>query len=156
MLSLPWVQFKRLSPSTDSTVTGIPRAYSLFNVEQNGRLIFDIIPSADTITNYTLTVEYYRRLPLISSVGLNNNPEIAQEFENVILYGAYKRICAHLGDEKGVGANAAMEREALERVQRIDIMHPDADRRMRLIDETPVYDQGGAVRITGHGNIYPF
>jgi len=136
MISLPWVQFKRLFPGTDTSLLGRPGTYTLYNVEQDGRIYFDTAVDADTVANYTLTVEYYRRLPLISSVGTGASPNIPQEFENTILYGAYKRICAHLGDEKGMSTNATLEREALERLKRIDIMHPDADRRFRLISES--------------------
>lgn len=134
MRSLPWIQFKRGYPN--NVATGIPSVYSIFNFESNGRVYFDRLPDAAVVAGYTLTVEYYRRLPLISSVSTGQNPNIPQEFENTILYGAYKRLCAHVGDENGIRIYSQLEREALERLQRIDIMHPDADRRFRLIDET--------------------
>ena len=145
--SLPWVAFKRMYYGT--TNSSCPAIYSIFNMEQDGKVYFDQLPDSDTVTNYTLAVEYYRRLPLISSVGASASPNIPQEFENTILYGAYKRMCAHVGDENGVRTYATLEREALERLQRIDIMRPDADRRFRLVDELNL-------GVTQSDYIYPF
>ena len=131
--------------SPTNTSTGIPTIYSIFNYEKTRRLAFEIAPNQDTVTNYTITVEYYKRLPLISSVQGEQSPDIPDYFENTLLYGAYKRMSAHLGDSEGVKTYASLEREALEKLQRIDIMHPDADRRFKLIDEIPVTANYGFV-----------
>ena len=147
MKGLPYVHFKRLYSMTSptNTITGIPTIYSIFNYEKTRRLAFEIAPNQDTVTNYTITVEYYKRLPLISSVQGEQSPDIPDYFENTLLYGAYKRMSAHLGDSEGVKTYASLEREALEKLQRIDIMHPDADRRFKLIDEIPVTANYGFV-----------
>jgi len=147
MKGLPYVHFKRLYSMTspDNSVKGTPSIYSIFNFEKERRLAFNIAPDQDTVTDFTLTVEFYKRLPLISSVNGVQSPDIPDYFENTILYGAYKRLSAHLGDADGVRTYAGLEREALEKLQRIDIMHPDADRRFRLIDEFPVTANYGFV-----------
>ena len=131
--------------SPNNSTTGTPSVYTIFNYEKTRRMFFDIALDQNTVTNYTLTVEYYKRLPLISSVEGSQTLDIPDYFENTILYGAYKRMSAHLGDSEGVQTYAALEREALEKLQRIDIMHPDADRRFRLIDELPVAANYGFV-----------
>lgn len=149
---LPYIQFKRLYTGTspDHTTSGRPQVYTIFNFEKNGRLQFDISPDSDTATNYDLVVEYYKRLPLISSVKGQSSAAIPDYFENTIVYGAFKRMAAHLGDDNGVKLYSSLEREALERLQRIDTMHPDADRRFRLMGESTIYGW------YANGYIYPF
>jgi hypothetical protein len=151
MKGLPYVHFKRLYPMTspNQTIHGTPTVYTIFNYEKTRRLQFDIAPDTNTVTNFSLIVEYYKRLPLISSTQGETSADIPDYFENTILYGAYKRMCAHLGDDSGVQVYSGLEREALERLQRIDIMHPDAERRFRLIDELSVSPNYGY-------SIYPF
>ena len=150
--SLPYIQFKRLYPETNVTtnLVGFPSIYTIFNYEKTRRMLFDVAPDTSTATNYTLVLEYYKRLPLISSVSGINSADIPDYFENTIVYGAFKRMCAHVGDAQGVSMYSSLEREALERLQRIDVMHPDADRRFRLIDEVP-YNLSSV-----NGVIYPF
>ena len=131
------------------TAKGVPSVYAIFNLENARRIQFDIIPDTSTVANNTITVEFYTRLPFVTSVQGEQCPDIPDYFESVLLYGAYKRMCAHVGDAQGITIYQGLEREALERVQRIDIMQPDADRRFRLIDEVPT-------GFTGSGFIYPF
>lgn len=130
---LPWIQFKRQYPHTN--IEDIPSIYTLFNFEREGRLYFNVIPDASTVSDYTLAVEYYSRIPKFSTLAANSSPEIPAEFESVILNGALKRAAQHFGDSASIGSYAAFEAEALDRLKRIDSIQPDADRRWRLIDE---------------------
>lgn len=130
---LPWVPFKRLYSATN--LDGTPQVCSIFNGERDGRLYFDRLPEAGDVSDYTLAVEYYQRLPKISTLGDSDSPEIPAEFENVLLYGAYKRAAMYFGNAQDVGNYAMLEREALERLKRIDSMQPDSDRRFRLGDD---------------------
>jgi hypothetical protein len=149
MKFLPWVHFKRYYPSTDTTQPGVPSIYTIFNDQREGKIYLYPIPDSGTIANYKLSVEYYQRLPLISTLGGGESPEIPEEFENVILYGAYKRAAMHLGNSKDITMYSNLEREALERMKQIDSMRPDADRRFRLMD-------GGYSTNWSANRIYPY
>ena len=151
---LPWVHFKRLYPGTDTSNdgggdTGRPTIYTIFNFEKDAKIYLYPIPSSDTVSQYTLTLEYYKRLPKISSVSINAAPDIPEEFENAILFGAYKRFAMDVGETEKVNLYAAMEKENILRIKEIDSAHPDADRRFRLInDQHSIYNHAGYV--------YPF
>lgn len=132
MTNMPWVKFKRLYFQTEAT--GLPCVYSLFNQERDGRLYFDVKPTQDEVDNYTLTVEYYTRIPKFSQLGGGESPNIPAEFESAILNGALKRAALHFGDPRS-GEFASLEAAAIERLKRIDSYQPDADRRFKLIDE---------------------
>jgi hypothetical protein len=147
MKFLPWVHFKRMYPSTDTTQVSMPSIYTIFNEQRDGKIYLYPIPDATTVADYTLAVEYYQRLPLISTLGGGDSPEIPEEFENVILYGAYKRAAMHLGETKDMNMYNGLEREALERMKQIDSMRPDADRRFRLLDGSSTSPFWGANRI---------
>jgi hypothetical protein len=134
MTEIPYVPFKRQfwRTNTDLSNHGTPRFYTFFNYEKTRRILFDCAPDSTAVSTYNLTVEYYKRLPLITSAIGDNHPDIPDYLENVILNGAYKRLCAHLSDGDGMKIYAALEKEALEHARRIDIMQPDADHRFRL------------------------
>ena len=132
---MPWVHFKRMYPGTAVNTAGRPSVYSIFNLERESKLYFYPLPDATTATDYTLSVEYYQRLPRLSLVDGTSSIQIPEEFEIVILYGAYKRFAMHLGHAEQVSMYSNLEREALERIKQIDSMRPDADRRFRLQDE---------------------
>lgn len=147
---LPYVHFKKLYPQDNPSTKGNPSVYSIFNFEKLRRLVFNLVVDTNTATNYTLTVECYKRLPYVTSVQGEQAPDIPDYFENAILYGAYKRLCAHVGDAEGVKIYEALEHSALEKLERIDIMHPDAERRFRLIDELGLYNY------SINGLVFPF
>ena len=129
---LPWVSFKKLGPS--NTNTGSPFRYSLFNVEDDGKVYLYPLPDSSIADNYTLTVEYYRRVPLISSVSAGTGISVPREIENAIVYGAQKRMAMHIvgSGHKDVVSLAALELEALERLKKIDRTHPDGQYRFRI------------------------
>jgi hypothetical protein len=134
MKFLPWVHFKRLYGSTDTNNTSRPYIYTVFNEQRDSKVYLFPIPDTTTVADFTLAVEYYQRLPLISTLSGSDSPEIPEEFENVILFGAYKRAAMHLGETDKVKLYSGLEAEALERMKRVDSMRPDADRRFRLVD----------------------
>ncbi len=136
MTELPYVTFKRMFPRTNTDLHnhGVPSFYATFNYEKDRRLYFETAPDADTVSRYRLTVEFYKRLPLITSVAGDTHPDIPDYFENAILHGAYKRVCAHLSDADGMKIYSALERESIETIQRIDTMQPNADTRILLVD----------------------
>jgi hypothetical protein len=131
----PWVHFKKTWPSSQQTQTGTPTTYSIFNLERDARVYLYPVPDDTVVTEYTLTLEYYQRLPKISLASKTGSPNIPEEFENVLLYGAYKRCALHFQDRPAVGIYAGLEREALGRLKTIEATRPDAQHRFRLIDE---------------------
>ena len=147
MRYLPWVAFKRLYP--DMNTPGMPCIYTAFNDSSEGKVYFDVVVDDNTASNYTLAVEYYRRIPKISSLGVGDSLEVPTEFENVLLYGAKKRAAQWVGAAQDVPQFQALEHEAYERMKRADRMHPDSDNRFRLIDDQPF------VRYPT-GQVYPY
>lgn len=133
----PWVVFKRKYPGTDTSGPdlGLPQIYTIFNTDKDDRIYLYPIPNSDTVTNYTLTVEYYQRLPLISSCANNEPPRIPQEFENAILYGAYKRFAMDMGESAQVGLYENLEHEEHQYLKNMNGMHPDAQKGFRVFHE---------------------
>lgn len=129
-----WVSFQRMLG--DATRQGEPRYYSQFNEGADQRIYLWPTPDASTAATYTLTIEYYRRVPLISAVPAGDAIDVPPEIENVLLYGAKKRIMIdHLGaGHPDVPALAMLEREALDKLARIDRAHPDERKRFVLVD----------------------
>jgi len=134
MTILPYDHFKRLYYRTDKT--GKPYVATNFNMEREGKVYLYYTPDETTVTNYTLTVEYYIRIPLISEIAEGSSLSIPQEMENVIVYGAQKRFAEHLlgPGHRDVSAKAALEAQALERCKTSDRSKPGAQLRFRLCD----------------------
>lgn len=130
----PWTEFQRWYG--DETVLGCPHIYSLFNFEQEGRLYLSPTPDASTVSTYTLSVEYYRRIPLVSTLGASESLSVPREVESALLYGAQKRLAIHVlgAAHPDVGALATLEMQALERLKRVDKTHPDEKKRFILSD----------------------
>lgn len=130
----PWVQFQRWFG--DKAQTGAPSRYSVFNADLDGKLYLHTTPDAATASSTTLTIEYYKRVPLISSVALGKSISVPREIENALVYGAQKRYAIHTmgpGD-KDVAALEALETKALDKLRRVDRLHPDERKQWILSD----------------------
>jgi len=134
MTILPYDHFKRLYYRTEKT--GLPYVATNFNIEREGKVYLYYIPDSKTVTDYTLTTEYYIRIPLISEIAEGASLSIPQEMENVIVFGAQKRLAEHLlgPGHRDVGAKAALESQALDRVKNSDRSKPGAQIRFRMCD----------------------
>lgn len=129
---LPWSTYQRWYG--DSTITGTPEKYSLFNFEKEGKLYFYPTPDANAASAMTLTVEFYRRIPLVSELGISDSLDAPREVQSALVYGAQKRIALHLGQSNDIATLAGLEMQALERLKRVDKTHPDERKRFMLAD----------------------
>jgi hypothetical protein len=132
LVYLPWVHFQRMYTS-ETDVTGTPHTYTMFNFHHDGRVYLYPTPEAETATDFTLSLQYYRRIPLVSQ---QDPLDVPQEVETALVYGAQKRFAIHLygAGHPDVATFASLEEQALKRLQNIDARHPDALLRFRLID----------------------
>jgi hypothetical protein len=121
---LPWTHFKKLY-ANDQT-EGKPFVCASFNMDADQRLYLYYTPNASTVADYTLAVEYYRRIPLFSEIGLGHSLLIPQEVENALSYAAQKRLAIHVlgAGHPDVAVVAALETEALGRLKRSDRTKP--------------------------------
>lgn len=142
---LDWATYRRLY-GEQLTNSNTPDVYSAFNTHTNGQVSLAPAPSAGDASDYTLSVEYYRRIPLPSEV---SELDIPQEVENAILYGAYKKMAIHIQGayHPDVATFEALFDKAIDNLQAQDRRHPDEKTRFRLVDR-----RGGG-RI-GRGTIY--
>lgn len=134
MLYMDWVQFKRLYP--ENTTLGRPSIYTIFNSDQDGRLYLYDSPDQTTVDNYTLSVEYYRRIPLVSSLGNEGSLNVPREIENALIYGAQKQLSSVVmgPGHPDVRALAGLESEAIARLKQSDRLHPDVQLRFKLAE----------------------
>lgn len=147
MTCYPWAAFQRQFISELGT-HGLPRIYSFKALETDGRIYLHPKPSADAVADYTLTIDYYQRLPRASD---NVTLDIPRELETALLYGAQMRFAIHImgAGHADVGAYAALYRDAIGRLRTIDQTHPDELTRFRTID---AYVRG--VRVLQPGTMY--
>jgi len=144
-----WPTFRRLYSPDPDVPTDRPIAYSVQNIEGEGRVYLGPSPSSSTATDYTLTVEYYRRIPLLSET---EQLVVPQEIENALLYGAQKRMAYHIAgpDAPDVGTFHGLEDVAITRLMEIDRKRPDGGMRFRIVDNMRGRRGGGPV----DGSIY--
>lgn len=144
---LDWAAFNRLY-GTNTTNGDIPQVYSARNMQEEGRLYFGPTPNDDAATNYTLSLEYYRRISLVSET-----PQLTifQEAENALLYGAQMRFAYHISGPSSpdVGVFKALFNEALASLRSLDRRHPDEATRFRLPQEGVYARRYGASRQGG-------
>lgn len=141
---IPWVQYERQS-LPDQHNSSVPYWYSLFNTNLEGRAYLYPSPNSTTATDYTLTVEYYRRIPRVS----DEDPlEIPREVENVLIYGGQKRLALHFEQLPLFDRYASLEQQALDRLKMSDHNKPDAQMRWRLPWQT------GGRRLAGRSATY--
>lgn len=117
--------------------TGTPSAYTFRNQALTTLLSFWPIPDATAATRFTLTLEYYRRIPLISSVAVGSSIDVPAEVETALMYGAMKRMAIHMkgASHPDVMSFDALESKALEKLRNMERLHPDAPRRFRLFGQ---------------------
>ena len=134
---LPWVRFSEQLSGRFGSTSGIPSTYSFRNLEADGLLSLFPAPNAGTVGDYTLVLEYYRRIPLLSEVPDDDSTiAVPEEVETPLIYGACKRLAIHLvgASHPDVAAFAALEKISLEELKAVDKRHPDQLQRFRLID----------------------
>lgn len=136
---LPYVHFKRLfalEENTDAVSTaGVPYAYTIRNLHDDGVVSLFPIPNTSTASSWTLTVEYYTRIPLVSELALDTSQlDVPQEVETALVFGGQKRMAIHIHGpgHDDVKALDALENRARTRLQAIDRHHPDSNTRFRL------------------------
>ena len=119
------------------TTGGTPTLYTFRNLAYTTVVSLWPIPDVGIASTHTLTLEYYRRIPLISSVAAGTSIDVPAEVETALMYGAMKRMAIHMkgAAHPDVSAFSALESNALEKLRMIDRGHPDAPRRFRLFGE---------------------
>jgi len=128
---LPWIEFQRLYGVPNEQ--GPPQVYSYFNTHREGKIYLAPRPDTSTAANATLTLEYYRRIPRVS----DEDPlQVPREIEQLLIYGAQKRMAMHLvgASNPDVAALQALETLALDNLRGVDKRSPDERLRFRLVD----------------------
>lgn len=125
----PWVefQFRYGGPTTIAR----PAAYSYFNLHRQGRIYLAPTPGTDYVANNTLTVQYYRRIPHVDE---ENPLQVPREVEQLILWGAQRRMANHLQGPSSpdVASLVAQEDDFYNKLKSIDRRSPDENMRLRL------------------------
>lgn len=120
---LDWEQFQsRFDVQTD---TGKPTLYTLRNTFSDGLIEFYPVPDAA----YTLRVQYYKRIALLS--GNDDVLQVPIEFENYIILRAQFYLLDLFHHERTLEKKASSE-ESFASLIRADEMHPDDFPRFRL------------------------
>lgn len=116
-----------------STSKSEPQVYSALNTQADGKIYLAPTPSDTVASSFTLSISYYRRIPLPSAVGTLNVP---QELESVLLYGAYKRMAYAIQGAFHPDADKyeALQDKWLEKIKAQDRRHPDEHTRFRMVD----------------------
>jgi hypothetical protein len=144
---LDWPTFMRLYGKQPNE-KALPIVYSIRNVHNDGSVSVSPPPDERTATNDTLTVDYYRRIPLASE-NEDGTIDVPQEVETTLLYGAKKRFAMEVrgADQPDWLTFEELESKALERLKAADRRHPDEITRFRLYDRN--LTQGGGQRRFG-------
>ena len=135
---LPWVTFRQMTIN-NTLQKGYIEYYSAFNSDDEGRIYIWPRPSDTMATSTVLDIEYYRRIPLISSVSSGATIDVPAEVQTALVYGAQKRMAIHVqgASHPDVQALAALEAQAAKRLVDIDGRHPDEKMRFRLVHNIP-------------------
>lgn len=128
---LPWSHFETLYGN--SNLQGTPHTYSYRNLHREGKLYFFPTPPTSYVstTDYTYNFEYYRRIPHADE---EDPLQIPREIEQLITYGAKKRLAAHLAgaSHPDVAAYAALEEQSLSALKSVDRRSTAETLRFRL------------------------
>lgn len=148
MYYIDWPTFMRLYGKQPDT-NAFPQAYSIRNVQNDGKVSLAPSPDGRSASDYTLTVDYYRRIPLASEVEVLTVP---QEVEVTLLYGAKKRFAMEVrgADQPDWQTFDELETKTLDRLKTADRRHPDEVTRFRLYDGR----RGGRFSGRRFGNVY--
>ena len=142
MTHLPHVHFLENYGDQSRFKVGIPKVYTFRSLHQDCKIMLGPAPSTSVATDYTLTVEYYRRIPLVTE---DSQIDVPQEVQTALIYGAQKRMAIHIHADAAhpsVAAFHTLEKDALSRLKQIDKHHPDTVKRFRLVDRRG-YRRGG-------------
>lgn len=85
---MPWREFFRVHPDAANATPGEPVKWTLY--------AGNVLLSAPTDQEYTMTLFYIRKPKKL--VGNNDVPEIPEEFAELLILGAYRRILARNED----------------------------------------------------------
>lgn len=135
LTGMDWPDFKRNYP--DAVNTSQPISYATFNYESEGRVYLGPTPDTDTANGFTLSIDYYRRIPKVSDVAGGDALNVPEEVEVPLLYGAYKRAAMHFGQPNDVAMYESLWFKSLDRLKNIDRKQPSNQHRFRLVDTAP-------------------
>lgn len=136
MQYVDWVDYVRMT-ATVNTDDGIPTSYSHRNLDNEGRIYFWPIPDSTTASDYTLTYEYYRRIPLASE---EDPLQIPREVQNAIVYAARSTFLLDHNDENRSRLYKALAMEALKDAINGDRVQPDEAKAFKVVDFKPGVD----------------
>ncbi len=133
---IPWVRFSERLGHPLFNNTDIPTIYSWRNVETDGTVTVHPAPGTSVANDYTLTIEFYRRIPLYSEVQDGETIMVPEEVEVPLVYGSCKRLAIHLlgAAHPDVAAFNQLEKTSLEELKAVDKRHPDQQQRFVLSD----------------------
>jgi len=129
---IDWATFNRLygiNPRLASA--GFPTVYTARNVQEEGQLYLGPEPSSSIAADYTLTVEYYRRIPLVSAT---DQLTIPAEVEPALLAGAQELFAIHISgaDSQDAARFAQKKYITWDGFKEADRKHPDGLNRFRM------------------------
>ncbi len=131
LIYLPYARFRETYGDEDWVSDGFPEVYTIRNVQDDGQVTLGPTPDTSAAA-YTLTVEYYRRIPKVS--GSEDPLAVPDEVEPALLYGAMKRMAIHINGpgHADVAAFETLEARAIEKLKGVDRRHPDQNMRFQL------------------------
>ena len=124
----------------------IPAVYSSLNSHADGKIYLAPKPDGATASGFTLSISYYRRIPLPSATPYLDVP---QEVETTLLYSAMKRMAIHIQGayHPDTSKFEDLQMQAHAKLTASDRRHPDEAIRFRLIDN--VHRGRGRGLVTG-------
>ncbi len=136
MIHLPHAHFMDQWGEESRNAAQVPVVYTFRNLHGDCNILLAPAPAATIADEYTLTVEYYRRIPLVSE---DSQLDVPPEVQTALVYGAQKRMAIHIHADaahRSVAALHLLEGDALRKLKAIDIHHPDTQKRFRLVDHS--------------------
>jgi len=129
---MPFVDFNRqYGVPTDE---GLARVYTYNNLHHTGQLLLNLVPTTDNAADYTLTINYYTRVPRLSTIDSAAKLSIPAEVEQILKCGAKKLLAAHVDNPSKTTTWAALEAQAIDAMRGIDRRSPGGGLRFRVVD----------------------
>ena len=136
MIHMPHAHFMDQWGQEARNSAQVPVVYTFRNLHGDCKVLLAPSPAATVADEYTLTVEYYRRIPLVSE---NSTLDVPPEVQTALIYGAQKRMAIHIhadASHRSVAALHTLEQHALKNLKHIDMHHPDTQKRFRIVDHS--------------------